>query len=439
MPRSIFSQQLQLEASVSYNDAIASPHTAGVAEGQTNMEGDLNVFRTLMKNLLGKTNWYDQADMHLTGIANKFFIEQYHESGFENVATGTGTSSTAFSTAISAITNHNNGGGNSTTEGVIVDSTKAYRIAVRNATDKNPIDDGSGNEVYGRLAWNGTSYEISWYSNVAGTETAYNFASSLNVDIAAVVVSRPFKNMSWGVFLDPSFHDVAGLSGTLDDSNVLTGPWSFLLTGDTTAQQAFDKLDKLGSAANGEGASGIAVENAAGYFTGADIEALLGELATQLGGDSSTTYDFSENNVLADNDAVYAALEKLDLKWGDLASANTGEGASLVGIEDSAGVFTATDVEAALKELYDAIQDVGGWEKISETTASPITSGTSHTIPGGASFTPSTGGLNMDVYFSGQLLTAGAGNDYTEDAGGTSIKFLFTVPKNKNITYQIRK
>ena len=112
------------------------------------------------------------------------------------------------------------------------------------------------------------------------------------------------------------------------------------------------KASDIASTANGEGASIVGVEDASAYYAGDNLEAILDELEAQLGGDSSSTFDFSENNVLADNDAVYAALEKLDLKWGDLASQANGEGASLVGIEDAAGNFTATDVEGALAEVY---------------------------------------------------------------------------------------
>lgn len=108
----------------------------------------------------------------------------------------------------------------------------------------------------------------------------------------------------------------------------------------------------LASTTTGEGAAVIGVEDASGYYTGTDLESVLNELEAQIGGATSSTFDFTEANVLADNDAVYAALEKLDLKWGDLASNANGEGASLVGIEDAAGNFTATDVEGALVELY---------------------------------------------------------------------------------------
>ena len=111
------------------------------------------------------------------------------------------------------------------------------------------------------------------------------------------------------------------------------------------------KASDYASTSNGEGASRIGVEDASGYYTGTDLESVLNELEGQLGGATSSTFDFTEANVLADDDSVYPALEKLDLKWGDLASTANGEGASLVGIEDTGSYFTGTTVEAALQEL----------------------------------------------------------------------------------------
>lgn len=437
MSRSFLSQALQVDASAAYDDAVSSVHGAGVAEAQTNIEGDLNVLRTLMKNMLGRTNWYDAAEMTIQAIADKYFIQRITPAGFDNQTSGTGTSTAGFDTAIKTITSHNDGGGSSIATGVIVDATKAYRVAIRNATTKDVIEDGSGNEVYGRLSWNGSSYILSWYSNIAGVETAYDFTTAMNIDVAFVAVSRRYEDLDWSQFLDPSWHDVAGISGTVDDSNVTTGPWSYLLNGLTTQQQVNQRVDNLGSTANGEGASRIAIEDETSWYTGTDIEAAFAELKNLIGSTTSATYNFTEDNVLADNDSVYAALNKLDLKWGDLASVTNGEGASLVGVEDSGSFFTGTDVESVLQEIGQLIEDVSGWVKVQYTTTSPITVGTNFTIPGSNTYTMASG-ANMDVYLDGQLLTEGSGNDYTE-VSTTQIAFAFTVPTGKNITIMIRK
>ncbi len=105
------------------------------------------------------------------------------------------------------------------------------------------------------------------------------------------------------------------------------------------------------SAVQAGGAGADAITDTNNYFTTDTIDGAFDALGVQIGGDDDATFAFAEDNVLADDDAVYAALDKLDLKWGDLASTANTEGASLVGVEDSAGNFTGGDVEAVLQEL----------------------------------------------------------------------------------------
>jgi len=439
MGRSLLFQLEQIAASATYDDAVGSVHTAGVAEGQSHLEGDQNVFRTMLKAIKGTTNWWDAPIKSIQDLADKFFIQPVHLAGFENVATGTGGSTTAFDTVLKTITNHANGAGGASAEGIVLDVTRAYKLIIRDHLTQDALTDGSNNEIYGRLSYTGGNYVVTWYSYVNGVETAYTFTGSANVDLAYVAVSRKFQDLDWSQFLDFEFHDITGLSGSVTDDNVSVDGMSFLLAGLTTQAGVNLKVDKLGSTAAGEGASGVKISDSSNYYTGTDIETALDELEAQLGGDSSVAYDFGENNVLADNDAVYAALNKLDLKFGDLASAANGEGASLVSIEDAGGFTSQTTVEGALQEIFQSLEDVSGWEKVSETTSGVITSGTSHTIPGSKTFTQATGGLNMDIFFNGQLLLEGAGNDYTEDAGGTSFKPLFDIPSGANLTYMIRK
>ena len=178
---------------------------------------------------------------------------------------------------------------------------------------------------------------------------AYETGDFINVSAGAGDAGKPIV-LDAGGHIDASMIndadiDHGSLGGLGDDDHTQ-------YHNDTRGDARYHTQTKLASTSNGEGASLIGIEDASTYYTGTDIEAALNELEGQLGGDTSSTYNFGENNVLADNDAVYAGLNKLDLKWGDLASTANGEGASLVGIEDSAGNFTASDVEGALAELF---------------------------------------------------------------------------------------
>lgn len=363
MARSLLSQLLQVEASATYDDAVSSVHTGGVAEAQAELEGDLNVLRSLVKDLHGETNWYDTPSQTITQIADKYFIQLDHESGFETVSV-TGGSTTAFDTAIKTITDHASGVGDSATTGVIVNTARAHKLEIRAAASNDAIDDGSGNEVYGRLSFASTVYTITFYSDISGTETAYSFGGATSIDLGYVAVSRKYQDLSWDRFLDFEYHDVSGISGTISDDSVVTDGFTNLLSGLTTQAAVNNKVDDLGSSASGEGAS-------------------------------------------------------------------------LIVIEDSAGSFTATEVEGALAELFTAIDNVSGWTKVTESLGAPVSSGVAHTVPGSATYTLASG-ANMDVHDDGQMLLEGAGNDYTEDTT-TTVKFLYTVPTGTNLTYSIRK
>lgn len=145
---------------------------------------------------------------------------------------------------------------------------------------------------------------------------------------------------------DDIIFDDAQLVGIVQMTDTATD-WNATFSSDGI----IDNINSFTSTATGEGASNVGIEDASAWFTGAEIEAALNEIEALFGSTTSSTFNFTENNVLADNDAVYTALNKLDLKWGDLASTTLGEGAALVGINDAGGYFTGTSVETALAEL----------------------------------------------------------------------------------------
>jgi len=108
---------------------------------------------------------------------------------------------------------------------------------------------------------------------------------------------------------------------------------------------------EIGSTSSGQGASLVGIEDLSSYYTGFNVETALDELTLQIGGITSSSFTFAEQNVVANNDPLYEALNKLDLKWGDLASTANAEGASLVGVEDFGGYWTNFNVEGVLIEI----------------------------------------------------------------------------------------
>ena len=130
----------------------------------------------------------------------------------------------------------------------------------------------------------------------------------------------------------------------------------------TTSQNAQDA--KLASVLNGEGASLIGIEDAAANITATTVEGALAENRviidqneadiTALQSDVATNQaNIASNDVdIAANATAISTLET------ELASNNAGEGASMVGIEDAAGKFTATTVEGTLAEIDDKINNL---------------------------------------------------------------------------------
>ena len=214
----------------------------------------------------------------------------------------------------------------------IVDADRVYTV-----TSNDPLTVGTSDMVFGVLPVNtfvgGDGIDIS--------------GTLISVDLLA---SGGLKFVGDELAVEPA--DFAG-NGLVDDgADNLEIDFASVFTIDSADAKAIE-ASKLASTSNGEGAAIIGIEDTSSYYTGTDLETVLNELEAQLGGLTSGTFSFAENNVLADNDAVYAALEKLDLKHGDYASTSNGEGASLISIEDSAGNYTSTDVEGALAEVFE--------------------------------------------------------------------------------------
>lgn len=135
---------------------------------------------------------------------------------------------------------------------------------------------------------------------------------------------------------------------------------------DAKAVRAMD----LASNANGEGASIIGIEDAGDIITATDVEGALAEnrtaidaiedntitspnstisIAGTVGGDDQTV-DIDFSTLFNDNKAIQAS---------DLNNTGNNRGASLIGIEDAGGYTDATDVEAALQEIYEDLLSIG--------------------------------------------------------------------------------
>lgn len=119
---------------------------------------------------------------------------------------------------------------------------------------------------------------------------------------------------------------------------------------DTTLQGNIDAEATRAQAAEAQLTSDLAAEKTAREAADATLTTDLASEVTRAT-NKENAIEAALTQEIADRQAADATIKS------DLASTATGKGASTVGIEDAAGLFTATQVEAALAELYNKIEN----------------------------------------------------------------------------------
>lgn len=292
----------------------------------------------------------------------------------------TGATSSALSAAIAALVIDSGtatdatGAGTSTTPGVILNTTYAYQIPIRNSNTRDIIDDGFGNEVYARLTGAGP-YTLSFFSYKTGVETAYTFAAATSIDLGYVLVSQDFMKLPAhaGVVQGEFFGDQAGAVGSIADTQISTaGPFSGLLSGLTTQSAVNAKVDELGLTGTGQGASLVAIEDAAGNFAGDTVEEALAELAASVSGKVKNYTDLAAAyaaapHVIGTYLIIEGSSDPTERGVWIVASgtgANAGEVTKVLDVShtaaevlfaNSSGKFTGGNVEDVIEELITAI------------------------------------------------------------------------------------
>lgn len=240
---------------------------------------------------------------------------------------------------------------NGTDLGVIVtdnDLKDKNKVIVRNNVTGEPVDDGAGGEVFGRVTWDAAlndaagGFKLSFYKS---DETVYTFATAETVDIQYIQRFN-LRDVDEAFSMNEKFVDgAADITAHLNIEQLAI---------DLYGEAALDR-DGQG---NGVGVKGSSVKDQLNNLYVTDDAAkgakLIGVLA---------------DGVIAKNvaDAIVELNGGLDAEAtartnantaivNDLASTETAKGASLVGVEDIAGKFTATTVEGVLTELQTNIE-----------------------------------------------------------------------------------
>lgn len=425
MARSLLRQLEQIRRAATYDDDVANVNTSAVAEPTVSgsLEQDTNVIRTLLKQLKGTTNWYDNPGTYFDPTNTDISNITTKQLSLANI----GGHTLDAKTIILAVSSDNSGAGynvSTVSSGILISTTTRYatadnriglpifyssvgtyydeggadnvcRVDIINMETNSEIVDPSGNIIYGKL-WdgldgggigNGTDVFVKFYAN--------NAPCTMVSGVSKIEVVYPHRKRLTDVqeyeWLRTDF--VNSWEGDIELIEDIQNLWSF--TG----------------ASNNDTNAGPWNNTAAGYLLQSDPNNL------------KTAVDLLNDGVGARQNGNY------------ISAADT--------IAES-----LVDLDTALYNLAQSVE-AGVGEKYVESVSTQINKNTPHTLPFSITYTPDSTpgreGKNMDVYVDGQLLAADTGvnganadRDYGETSS-TTITFRFDVHVGRNITYVVRQ
>jgi len=434
MARSLLRQLEQIRRSALYTDAVSDVNNSAVAEPTVSgsLQEDLNVIRTLMKDMKGTTDWFTtmptytnplDTDNDLTADFDTIKGETLDANTIILAVADYGTLDAGFTVS-------------GTSTGILRTIASAYALASGNMTglpiflsvtnsgsyydeggndnvcrvdvidqDNNEMQDGSGNVIYGKFydgvdnggAGVGTDVYVKFFANDAETDLS-------TVDPAPTAVKfvypqrKTLSGMEEWEWLRTDF--ISSWEGDVELVEDISNLWSYTGASDNVSDPTWT--------ANGGGS----------YFMlqadPTDLTTAIDTINTEVG-----DRDYSATGYLTDNDTITKSL---------------------------------MDLDAQVKINADGIAASSG-DKFVESLSAQADINTVHALPAAivsaGGYTPDatagSEGKNMDVYVDGQLLaadTGSAGVNADRDYGETTtsgITFRFNVQEGRNVTYVIRQ
>ena len=440
LQRSLLRQYEQINCTLDYNDDVLNVNAVTVAEPLNDtasgilidtLQHDMNVFRTLLKQIKGTSNWYDELPDYFDP-SNTSVNKQLTLSGIAGHTLDS-------KTILLSIIDDNSGAGFSVSAGA-----SGILIIPTDARYADPVD-RRGLPIYYSSKPVGTYYDINGPDDVCV------------VDILDFETGAEFKDANGNVIFG-RLHDGDDYAGPPEVHGegydvfvkfyTSQGPYTWAPSDPTKivvvypfrkvlsdmAEYEWHRTDFVGSF---EGDAEL-IEDIANLwsFTGAANHVKFPEWSTTGSG-----------YAVISGSSLKEALDQLNDVIGTTSYSGTHYISPFDQIADS--LF---DLDTKLKELSDAVL-AGVGEKYIEYISSNILAGTVHTLPNGLSYTPATLpdqssgklGRNLDIYVDGQLLVASTGinggnedMDYSESSS-TSVKFHRDIFAGSNITYIIKQ
>ena len=415
--KSLISTARQIKASELYDDTL---NMTG-AEGTAYLNEDLNMIRTQLKNILGEANWYDApvgnlAAIGSSGVADKKLIQPVQVNA---VTFTTGLVTLTLSGAGSSITNL-------TTDGYVYDpattpliDTKAT-VTVRDAVTNAVIVDGSENQVFGVLKYDGTdgatggNFSVQLYTDINGTATASTYSGVCEIIIP--------ERKALGNVAENFAMTNAGFAGAVGAIELGTRDWTELDITSGLYTVTDGTNDELGINQNTDMTSAI--------------NALIPEASKAK--DIATAVQ-SVTGVTINSSTDWSVATDLAVEW-DGAGVNT---------TYLNGTTTDTSYLVAFKTLDNQLATVAtlaanaSSDKIVSILSAAVAEGVAVTLPSSKTYL-NTDKDAMDVLVNGQELISdavagGTGlGDYVETST-TSVTFNFPLVATDVITFKIYK
>ena len=433
MARSLLRQLEQIRRAATYDDDIAGANTSLVAEPTSSgsLEQDTNIFRTLLKQMKGTTNWYDDPGKYFDPTNTDIGNAKNKQLSFASISGSTLDAKTI----ILAVTAENGGVGYTVTtgaSGVLITTSTRYATAANR----------TGLPIYASVS--GTYVDELGSDNVCRVDVV-NMATNSEIEVSP------------GVNLYAKLHDGADFGGTGGGTDVYArfytgaapGTLATLPAGISKVGFVYPYRKRLSDVEEYEWLRTDFINSWEGdveliedisnlwAFTGASNDDLNPAPWTNIGAGYLLTSNPSN------------LKSAIDLLNDGIGSMSFGVGTTYIN-GDTMVAESLVDLDAALKAVADQIAAGIGEKYVESVTGSPIAKNVAHTLPTAiTSYTPSSAGgqegKNMDVYVDGQLLAADTGaaganadRDYGETTG-TSVTFRFDIQVGRNITYVVRQ
>lgn len=429
MARSLLRQLEQIRRAATYDDAVSNANTSSVAEPTVSgsLEEDTNILRTLLKQVKGGTNWYDDPGNYFDPTDTTAGSADNKAMNISNIKGHTLDAKTI----LLAVLNDNSASGWTVSTGV--SGVLMTGITTQYATPT----DRTGLPIYESTVNSGTYHDEGGTDNVCRVDI-------VDMDTDAEIVDGSGKTIY------AKLYDGADFAGTGDGTDVYVRFWAnnietTMVSGVSEIAIVYPQRKRLTDMEEYEWLRTDFISSWEG-----DVELIedIQNLWSYTGASNDTTdpsWDSTSGNyILASSPTdLTTAVNLLNTEVGDRTYTASNYITSGDDIAES-----IDDLDVKLKEIEDELDAASG-DKYTESVSVQISNNVEHILPSSLTYTPDSTsgqeGSNMDVYVDGQLLaadTGSAGTNADRDYGETTtsgVTFRFDVQVGRNITYMIRE